>query len=134
MKRTTAKDREAFALRVREVVFRRADGRVNPDNRDFYELVITETKCGPLYLHVADAGSHGLGFVAGRFLYPDRGVAMLGAESVNKYSGKWNHHYWHGPVDEAIADFERALQRVTGAGGSAMGTGHEVMGGEAEQE
>jgi hypothetical protein len=132
--RVKARDREAFALRVREVVFRRADGRVNPDDRDFYELVIDRTKCGPLYLHVSTSESSALGFVAGRFLHPDRAVAVLGADGVNKHSGKWNFHYWESTtVDYAVADFEWSLKRVLPDVGDAIqGTASAVTDGGAE--
>jgi hypothetical protein len=115
--KVSTKDREAFALRVREVI-RQAGGQdAADDDTGLYPLVIADTVCGPLYLHVADAGSHGLGFVAGRFIYPDRAVAVLGAAAVNQYSGKWNHHYWGtATVDAAVADFEWSLKRVLGVG------------------
>ena len=110
--KATARDRASFALRVREII-RKADARANPDILDLYELILDRTKCGPLYLHVSKTENSGLGFVAGRFLHPDRAVALLGAEAVNKHSGKWNHHYWGtNSVDEAVADFERSLKRV----------------------
>jgi hypothetical protein len=110
--KATAKDRQAFALKAREVI-RQAGGREQPDDTGLYPLVITDTKCGPLYLHVADAGSHGLGFVAGRFRDVERAVAVLGVNAVNRYSGKFNHHYFSPwGVDDAVADFSRSLRRV----------------------
>jgi hypothetical protein len=110
--KVSAKDRRAFAEKATEVI-RQAGGREQPDDTGLYSWLIPETRCGPLYLHVADAGSHGLGFVAGCFACPDRAVAVLGAEVVNKHSGKWNHHYFNPwGTDDAVVGFEWSLKRV----------------------
>lgn len=111
MNRVTAKERASFALKACETIIR-AGGRSEPDDTGLYSWVI-DTRCGPLYLHVSESTGSGIGFVAGRFLYPDRGVAVLGADAVNRFSGKWNHHYFSPwSVDEAVADFERSLRPV----------------------
>jgi hypothetical protein len=114
--KVSTKDREAFVQRVREVI-RQAGGRDEPDDTGLYSTLIADTKCGPLHLHVSESKSGGLGFVAGRFINPDRAVAVLGAESVNKYTGKWNHHYWLVLTDAAVAHFQWSLGRVIGVGG-----------------
>ena len=113
--KATAKDRASFALKACEVIIE-AGGRSEPDDTGLYSWVV-DTKCGPLYLHVSESTGSGIGFVAGRFLYPDRGVAVLGTDTLNRHSGKWNHHYfipWS--VDQAVADFERSLKQVLGVG------------------
>ena len=135
MKRTTAKDRKAFVERVRGIVTQ-AGGRDDLD-ASIYTHVIPVTKCGPLFVsvHGSDDSSE-VGWVACCFLYPKLAVELVGQGMLNPYSGKWNHHYFHPwTVDDSVADFERALGSVLiGAGRSATGVGHEVMGGEAVQE
>jgi hypothetical protein len=109
--RVKRKDREAFAQGVCEIAFR-ARGEYQGDDTGRYSWTV-ETKCGPLCLHVyTSAESSGLGWVAGRFPYPERAVAVLGSTSMNPYSGKWNHHFGSIPLDEAIDSFRRSLGKV----------------------
>lgn len=115
--RATAKERASFALKACETILR-VGGRSESDDTGLYSWVI-DTRCGPLYLHVSESTGSGIGFVAGRFLYPDRGVAVLGADALNRHSGKWNHFFGTDSVDDAIAAFERSLKRVLGVGETA---------------
>jgi hypothetical protein len=134
MNRTTAKDRKAFVQRVRDLVTQ-AGGRDDLD-ASVYTHVIPVTKCGPLFVsaHGSDDGSE-VGWVACAFLYPELAAEVIVGDRLNRHSGKWNFHYFSPwTVDDAVADFERALKGVLIACGSATGVGHEVMGGEAGQE
>ncbi len=133
--KTTAKDRKAFVERVRGIVTQ-AGGRDDLD-ASIYTHVIPVTKCGPLFVSVHEShDGDGVGWVACCFMYPKLAVESVGTGTLNPYSGKWNFHYFSPwGLDDAVADFERTLGTVLiGAGRSATGVGHEVMGGEAEQE
>lgn len=64
-----------------------------------------ETGAGALYCHPIDDGAFC------RFAHPDRAKAIIGAGSLNPYSGKWNWHYDE-PGLEELLDLQRHLIRV----------------------
>jgi len=80
-----------------------------------------ETMAGELTLAVDGRDqTNGPGTVFTRFLEPKRAIKVVpGAtvcpihSTVNLYSGKWNHHYFHGwTVDGALEDLEYRLRGV----------------------
>ena len=101
------RDIQQFLARVIELL--QSLGAVETDSTYRFTL---ETKAGRLTLHPDPNDTMGIGTVFTRFDDPQRAVALLG-QSVNQYSGKWNHHYFDGwTVETALADFEFQLRRV----------------------
>lgn len=124
---TTAKDREAFVQRVRDIVIQ-AGGRDDLDT-SINSHVIPVTTCGPLFVSVHEAnGGSEVGWVACRFMYPELAAEVIRGDRLNRCSGKWNHHYFSPwSVDDAVADFERSLGRFLTAGnGEADANGQRV--------
>jgi hypothetical protein len=70
-----------------------------------YDFVL-ETKCGLLGVSPYD------NWVACRFRDVERAKAGTVSGYFNPYSGKWNHHYYEWPPQEALADFVRQLNEV----------------------
>jgi hypothetical protein len=70
-----------------------------------YDLVL-DTKCGPLGITPYEE------WVACRFYDVERAKAHPISGYFNQYSGKWNHHYFCWPVEDALADFVRQLNEV----------------------
>jgi hypothetical protein len=64
-----------------------------------------DTGAGALYCHAIEDGAFC------RFAHPDRAKAIIGAGSLNPYSGKWNWHYNKPGLDELL-DLQRHLIRV----------------------
>lgn len=97
------KDRERFVRKVTELLLSlgaEQDG-------DRFTL---ETKVGRLALHPTENVTEGPGTVFSRF---DDVQAARTLVDCNKFSGKWNFHYFSGwTVETAIADFEFQLKKV----------------------
>ena len=105
--RKADKQRQQFLAKVIELL--QSVGAVETDST--YRLTL-ETKAGRLALHPDPNDTMGIGTVFTRFDDPQGAVAILG-QSVNQYSGKWNHHYFDGwTVETALADFEIQIRRV----------------------
>jgi hypothetical protein len=72
---------------------------------------ILQTRVGPLRLHPSDDESEEVGTVFSRFDDPQAARQLV---DCNRFSGKWNHHYFNGwTVETAIADLSAQLRRVT---------------------
>ncbi|MGO8744665.1 MAG: hypothetical protein ACLQNE_01625 [Thermoguttaceae bacterium] len=70
-----------------------------------------ETKAGRLLLSVDANQRLGLGTVFTCF--DDPKVARALVPDCNRFSGKWNHHYFDGwTVEGALADLEFQLKRI----------------------
>lgn len=68
---------------------------------------ILETKAGPLLLLVNGES------VFARFENVEVASKLFGPyDHFNTYSGKWNHHFFDWPVDEAAAQLQRSLNRM----------------------
>ena len=65
-----------------------------------------ETNAGPLQITPLD------GWVACKFKEVERAVDLLGSQSINPHSGKWNWHYYNVPANEAIKAFKLVLRMV----------------------
>jgi hypothetical protein len=73
------------------------------DHRRF----LLETKAGAAF--VTPYGN----WVAVRFNDPEAAVKLVGTLGLNTYSGKWNHHYFAWPINEATGDVARWLKKIT---------------------
>ena len=82
-----------------------------PTPDGFYQFQL-QTCVGLLRLSVSEG--HSLASVFGRFDDPERAVELIGRNSMNHYSGKWNHHW--GKEDDpemALLLFKADLERLT---------------------
>jgi len=74
------------------------------------EEFVLVTKAGKLKLHPSDWDGEEIGTVFGRFDDPDVARQLV---DCNRFSGKWNHHYFSTwTVETAIADLAYWLRRV----------------------
>lgn len=123
----SARDRQAFVERVREIIM--GAGARDDVDRLIYDYVIPATRVGPLYVSVHEScNGDGLGWIACRFLYPQVAAEIVGGERLNPHSGKWNHHYF-GPwtLDDAVADFSRSLKAILVADAGASDAGRDAL-------
>ena len=87
--------RRKFALQKQRKLLKQAEniaienGAV-PTPDGFYEFQLA-TNVGLLRLSFSEG--HALASVFGRFDEPERAVALIGRNSMNPYSGKWNRHW-----------------------------------------
>ena len=72
-----------------------------------YRQFVLETKAGPAFV-----SPHGH-WVAVRFEDPEAAAKLVGTSGLNTYSGKWNHHYFAWPINDAASDVARWLKRIT---------------------
>lgn len=107
-RRVSKRAQEQFRQRAAEVI-RRVGGAELPDEDGGYRFHL-DTKYGLLRLHVSEHDQHdGPGTV---FTYFENATAASAVES-NRFSGKWNFHYFSGwTVEAALSDLERNLGRV----------------------
>ena len=71
---------------------------------------ILTTKAGRLTLHVSEWEGEEVGTVFSRFADPQAARQFV---NCNRFSGKWNHHYFNGwTVETAIADLASQLRRI----------------------
>jgi len=112
MRKSYSKDDKArFVSGIKSVIFEKG-GQVNSPN--CFPQYMIRTLAGPLRLHIFlnNDCACGIGWVAGRFDFPDRAVVYLGS-SMNAYSGKWNHFFSNDlSVDQMILEFEVSLSSV----------------------
>lgn len=96
--------REQFAVLAVEAI-KSHGGTPTDEARREYTM---PTKYGPLWLHVVpDFGD--IGTVFTRF---DNNVLAAPQTGCNKFSGKWNHHYFTWDLEMAIQDLRYNLGRV----------------------
>jgi hypothetical protein len=101
--RFTKAQRESFLARAGELLLL-LSARQEGD-----EFVL-ETKAGRLRLHPSANQEEGLGTVFGRFDDPEAARKLV---DCNRFSGKWNHHYFEGwTVETAIDDLAARLRKV----------------------
>jgi hypothetical protein len=105
MRRTgsTKKQRESFLARAKELLLRLA---ARQEGDEF----VLQTRAGRLRLHPNAHQEEGLGTVFGRFDDPQAARQIV---DCNRFSGKWNHHYFDGwTVETAIEDLAARLRTV----------------------
>ena len=84
-----------------------------PTEDGLYEFQLA-TSVGLLRLSFTEG--HSLASLFGRFDEPNRAVAVIGRNSMNPYSGKWNHHWSKDDDPEtALLSFKADLERLTAA-------------------
>ena len=106
------RDVQQFLTRVIELL--KTVGAVETDSTYRFTL---DTKAGRLALHPDQNETTGLGTIFTRFDDPQRAVAILG-QSVNPYSGKWNHHYFDGwTVETALLGVNPRLETASYSAG-----------------
>jgi hypothetical protein len=99
------RDRQRFVHRCHELI--KTFGGVRTEG--FYEWALP-TRYGRLGLTVTENTAGGPGTVFTRFDDPQAAHPHTGC---NRFSGKWNHHYFDNwTVDTALADLECDLHRV----------------------
>ena len=88
MRRTgfTKGQRGLFLARAKELLLRLA---AQQEEDEF----VLETRVGRLRLHPSVHQEEGLGTVFGRFDAPEKARQLV---DCNRFSGKWNHHYFDG--------------------------------------
>lgn len=111
----TKRDRQRFANRARDIILakgaRQTHQHTTAENRTHYEFEY-DSKFGPLRISVypRDTQAGGPGDVMTRFEFPK--VAHP-ATDCNRYSGKWNRHYFDPwTVENALADIERWIALI----------------------
>jgi hypothetical protein len=98
------KRRELFLAKAKALLL---DLGAEPKGDDY----ILQTKAGRLVLHPSDYEGEEVGTVFSRFDDPEAARQLV---DCNRFSGKWNHHYFNGwTVESAIADLSAQLRRVT---------------------
>ena len=97
------KQRGLFLARAKELLLRLAA-------RQEEDEFVLETKVGRLTLYPVENRDKGLGTVFGRF---DDSEAARQIADCNRFSGKWNRHYFEGwTVETAIDDLAARLRKV----------------------
>jgi hypothetical protein len=99
------KDRERF---LKQAVALLLSLGAKQDGGETYRFTL-ETKAGRLRLHPTENTTSGPGTVFTRFDDPDAARHLV---DCNPFSGKWNHHYFDGTVDNAIENLTYWLRRV----------------------
>jgi hypothetical protein len=105
MRRTIAskKRRDLFLAKAKELLI---DLGADQEGDGY----ILQTKAGRLMLHPDDFDGEGVGTVFSRFDDPQTARQFV---DCNRFSGKWNHHYFNGwTVETAIADLSAQLRRM----------------------
>lgn len=115
-------EQQKFAEQMR-ILFAEMGAKEGIDTRLGYQMTFTETLAGPYHVTIYPGTSAiDLGWIAGRFEDIDKAVALLGGNfgdplSVNKFSGKWNHHFFNNEfsrwtVQDAIQYIELILDKI----------------------
>lgn len=74
-----------------------------------YDFLL-HTKAGLLRIYPADNMAVGLGTVFTRFDDPQAAGKLVGC---NRYSGKWNHHFFDGwSMESALNELDYQLRRI----------------------
>ena len=99
-------ERQRFVKKVVELLLSLG---AEPDGGETYRFTL-QTKAGRLRLHPDEDQSTGLGTVFTCFDNPQAARQLV---DCNRFSGKWNHHYFDGwDTDTALADFSGSLGKV----------------------
>ncbi|HBO43635.1 MAG TPA: hypothetical protein DD670_06835 [Planctomycetaceae bacterium] len=99
----TKKQRQLFLCAVKSLLL--SLGAQQSDDR-----FTLQTKAGTLTLYPDEHGTIGVGTVFTRFDDPHAARKLV---DCNRFSGKWNHHYFDGwDVETAITDCEYWLRKV----------------------
>jgi len=99
----TKKQRQVFLAKAKELLL---SLRATQKGDDF----TLQTKAGTLTLHPDSNDTIGLGTVFARFVDPNAARQLV---DCNRFSGKWNHHYFDGwTVKMAIYDLSVQLKKV----------------------
>lgn len=127
MKVLYRKQRQAWQDAACELLKRVGAKRI-PDNIPGQPTFTLETKAGPLMLGVCShidmcnmevVWGPWHPWVWSRFENVPACVELLGKDRVNRFSGKWNHHYWTQgwqlDYSWGLAQLERDLRSVTSA-------------------
>ena len=102
----TKKQRQQFAKRAVQLLLSLG---TEQDSSKLYEFTL-QTKAGRLHLHPDENNTIGLGTVFTRFDDPQAARHLV---DCNRFSGKWNHHYFDGwDVETAITDLTFCLKKV----------------------
>ncbi len=100
---TRKKQRELFLAKAKKLLL---DLGAKQEGDEF----ILQTKAGRLKLHPSEYEGEELGTVFARFDDPQAARQFV---DCNRFSGKWNHHYFDGwTVETAIDDLACQLQKV----------------------
>jgi hypothetical protein len=100
----TTRTRKLFLSKAKALLL---DLGATQDGDDY----VLQTKAGRLKLHVSNYEGEEVGTVYARFDDPDTAKLLV---DCNRFSGKWNFHYFDGwTVESAIADLSAQLRRVT---------------------
>jgi hypothetical protein len=101
-----AKERRRFVRKITRLLLSLG---AKQDGDDNYRFTL-ETKAGRLRLHPDVDQREGPGTVFGRFDNPEAARQLV---DCNRFSGKWNHHYFSNwSVESAINDLCFQLKKV----------------------
>ncbi len=101
--KATKKIRQRFLAQAKQLLF---DLGATQEGDDF----VLQTRAGRLKLYPSNYEGEILGTVFSRFDDPQAARQFV---DCNRFSGKWNFHYFHGwTVETAIADLKSWLRRV----------------------
>lgn len=104
--RTTPKQRRLFFTNAVKLLL---DLGAQQEDSEPYRFTLP-TKAGLLRLHPSSHKTDGLGTLFTRFDDPQTARQLVGC---NPFSGKWNHHYFHGwSVEAALEHLTAQLRRV----------------------
>jgi hypothetical protein len=102
----TKKQRQLFLTKVTQLLLSLG---AKQDGSEAYRFTL-QTKAGLLRLHPDEGHTIGLGTLFTRFDDPTAARQLV---DCNKFSGKWNHHYFDGwDVETAIVDLTCRLNKV----------------------
>lgn len=100
------KERQDFVKKVTQLLLELG---AKPDGGEVYPFTL-QTKAGTLTLHPDSNDKNGLGTVFARF---DDPYAARQLVDCNRFSGKWNFHYFDDwTVETAIYDLSVRLKKV----------------------
>ena len=99
-------ERQQFITKVTQLLL---DLGAKQDGGEVYPLTL-QTKAGRLLLHVDGDQRDGLGTIYACFDDPQAARQLV---DCNRFSGKWNHHFFDGwTVETALHDLSVQLRRV----------------------
>ncbi len=107
MRRMKKADRERFVAGANAIIASLGAVLSDPAKESYHWILAT--KFGGLRLTVTENHSQGPGAVFCRFDQPAVASQLVGC---NQYSGKWNHYWCDGTVDNALNELEQTLTSV----------------------
>ena len=107
MRRMKKADRERFVAAANAIIVSLGAVLCDPAMETYHWILAT--KLGGLRLTATENHTHGPGAVFCRFDRPEVASRCVGC---NKHSGKWNHYWFEGTVDNALKDLEHRLRSV----------------------